>query len=268
MVAANPTVLSDFHKSSFSALGRTRDVYRMGTGPNVVVLSEMPGITPELVRFARGLVDRGFSVTIPHLFGKDGAQATNAAFRRTLLEVCVSREFTLLATNDASRVTKWLNELASHEHAAHGGAGVGVVGMCLTGGFALAMMMNPSVVAPVLSQPSLPAGKSPARRSALGVNDEQRAALVERAQAGQCVMGLRFTNDPLAAGERFAALRALLGDNFIGIEIDSSPGNEWNYPADAHSVLTGGQDFVPDSPTSRAMESVMSFFERNLNASA
>ena len=151
-------VLADFERSTFSALGRSRDVYRLGSGPTVLVLAEMPGITPLVASFARRVADRGFRVVMPHLFGSDGAEPTNKAYRASLWQVCVSREFTMFATKKASPVTKWLNELAHHEHRANGGPGVGVVGMCLTGGFALAMMVDAVIVAPVLSQPSLPFG--------------------------------------------------------------------------------------------------------------
>ena len=53
-----------------------------------------------------------------------------------------------------------------------------------------------------------------------------------------CVLGLRFTNDKMVPAERFAYLRRELGDNFLGVEIDSSPGNAGGHPLDAHSVLT------------------------------
>jgi dienelactone hydrolase len=260
------SVLSDFRRDTFTALGRTRDVYRMGEGPTVLVLSEMPGITPSVAAFARRVASRGLSVAMPHLFGTDGAEPTNAQFRRTLREVCVSREFTLFATSSPSSVTQWLTELAKADHQRTGGPGVGVVGMCLTGGFALAMMVDPVVVAPVLSQPSLPAPLGRRRaRADLGITDEQRRRVVARAQSGQCVIGLRFTGDALAPAERFAALRDLLGDKFIGVEIDSSPGNPWGYKEKAHSVLTEDLGENPDSPTTAALEQVLTFVADQLD---
>lgn len=258
------TTLQGFTSDSFTALGVTRPVYRAGHGPAVLVLAEMPGITPALLRFAQHLIDRGCSVVVPHLFGEDGAEATPKAFRRTTVEVCVSREFTLFALNRTSRVTQWLNELGRAEHARWGGPGVGVVGMCLTGGFALAMMVDPVVVAPVLSQPSLPIGRSPRRRAALGLSDADLTRAVERAQAGQCVLGARFTGDRLVPAERFASLRHALGNRFIGVEIDSSPGNPWHYPADAHSVLTGEYTADPTSPTAQWLEQVLDFVSSQL----
>jgi dienelactone hydrolase len=229
-----------------------------------MVIAEMPGITPSVANFARRVASEGFSVVMPHLFGRDGEGPSNKAFGRTLAQVCISREFTLLATKKSSSVTKWLTALAHAEHEAHGGPGVGVVGMCLTGGFALAMMIDPVVVAPVLSQPSLPLGKSAAAKSSVGLSDEEIIAVRRRAEAGTCVVGLRFTGDPLVPAERFDRLREILGEKFIGVEIDSSPNNEWGYPADAHSVLTEGQDNKAGSPATLALEQVMGFFSSNL----
>lgn len=257
-------LFAGFTQETFSALGKTRTVYRLGSGPAVVVLSEMPGITPSLLQFARSVAAQGMSVTIPHLFGRDGEPASNKAFLRTFREVCVSREFTLFATGSSSRITKWLNELARHEHQRNGGPGVGVIGMCLTGGFALAMMVDPVVVAPVLSQPSLPIGRSEKKRRDLAISEAEKAAVVARAANGVCVMGARFTNDKLSPGDRFAHLREVLGEAFIGVEIDSSEGNSWGYPLDAHSVFTDGQDGREGSPTTLAMNQLMEFFQSRL----
>lgn len=263
---ADSAVLADFSRTPFTALGRTRDVYRRGEGTAVLMLSEMPGITPLVAAFARGVAERGHTVVMPHLFGTDGAEPTGRAFRQSLRQVCVSREFTLFSMGKSSPVTRWLTELAKDEHARHGGPGVGVVGMCLTGGFALAMMVDPVVVAPVLSQPSLPASftKRSPKRADLGLSESERAAVAARAAAGQCVIGLRFSGDPLVPAERFAALRALLGERFIGVEIDSSAGNPWGYREKAHSVLTEDLGSDPSSPTGRALTQVLDFFDDQL----
>lgn len=260
----SPEVLQEFRKESFTALNRTRAVYRYGSGPNVLILSEMPGITPSLVAFAKRVAGQGLSVTLPHLFGRDGNGPSNGEFLKTFGEVCISREFTLFATGKSSRVTRWLNELAHHEHETNGGPGVGVIGMCLTGGFALAMMVDPVVVAPVLSQPSLPIGRKPAARRDLGISDDELARVKARTENGVCVQGYRFTGDKLSPGDRFQNLRSVLGDSFLGVEIDSSLNNEWGYPADAHSVFTEGQDHKPGSPTTSAMEQLLNFFSAQL----
>jgi dienelactone hydrolase len=256
-------VLSDFTVEPYRAEGKTRDVYYLGSGPAVLVLSEMPGITPLVAAFAREVASRGFRVVMPHLFGRDGAVPSNAEFARTLGKICVSREFTLFATKKASPITTWLLDLAKSEHAKNGGPGVGVIGMCLTGGFALAMMVDPVVVAPVLSQPSLPAGKK--GRHELGISDDDLSKVKARTEEGVCVLAYRFSGDKLAPGERFARLHEELGDAFIGVEIDSSEGNPWGYKEAAHSVLTEDLGSTPGSPTLQALESVLSFFDERLH---
>ena len=256
-------VLSDFTVEPYRAQGRTRDVYYLGSGPAVLDLSEMPGITPLVADFARTVASRGFRVVMPHLFGRDGAVPSNSEMFRSLAKICVSREFTMLATKRASPITTWLNELATSEHQKNGGPGVGVIGMCLTGGFALAMMVDPVVVAPVLSQPSLPVGKK--AKSELGISDDDLAKVKRRTEDGVCVLAYRFTGDKLAPEERFARLREELGDSFIGVEIDSSEGNPWGYKKAAHSVFTEDLGSTPGSPTLEALESVLNFFDQRLH---
>ena len=260
----SPANLADFQRDPFSARGTTRDVYRMGQGPAVVVLSEMPGITPLVAEFARRVAAQGLRVVMPHLFGNDGAAPTMAENLKTAAQVCISREFTLFASGRSSPVTAWLRDLANFEHERNGGPGVGIVGMCLTGGFALAMMVDPVVVAPVLSQPSLPA--SPFAKSDLGVSPRDLESIKRRTAEGVCVLAYRFSGDKKAPAERFERLRQELGDAFIGVEIDSSPSNPWGYPTNAHSVLTEHLGDRDGSPTRLALEQVMQFFVERLKA--
>lgn len=159
--------LSDFEVATFTADGVTHPIYRSGHGPAVIVMAEIPGITPKVADFARTVREAGFSVVLPDLFGTPGRDPNpdvhgRLGAARTMLKavgkICVSREFSLLATGKTSPVVAWLRQLAAHEHARCGGPGVGAVGMCLTGGFALAMATDERLLAPVLSQPSLPWG--------------------------------------------------------------------------------------------------------------
>jgi dienelactone hydrolase len=228
----------------------------------VLVISEAPGITPLLAEFSRRVADRGLRAVMPHLFGRDGAPATVPEALRSLGEICVSREFTLFAKHQASPVTSWLRDLARAEHERHGGPGVGVIGMCVTGGFALAMMVDPVVVAPVLAQPSLPVGRK--SKSELGVSGSDLIAIKERASHGVCLLGYRFTGDKKAPAERFARLQQELGDAFVGVEIDSSAGNPWGYPTNAHSVFTEALGEQEGSPTRQALEQVLTFFTERL----
>jgi dienelactone hydrolase len=243
---------------------RTRDVWVSGDGPGVLVMTEVPGISPEVIRFADRLVDRGMSVWLPHLFGEDGRPPTVGYIASTLARNCVSRDFAAFATGTTSPVIVWLRHLATHIHAEQGGPGIGAVGMCWTGGFALGLMVEESVIAPVLSQPSLPLPISGSRRRDIGLSPADRDALIARADAGVCVLGLRFTADPAVPAARFETLRALLGDNFIGVEIDSSKGNPHGNPKSAHSVLTEHLVDEDGHPTRAALDQVLDFFSERL----
>src|SRR4051812_40164430 len=148
--------LTAYTKTEFTYDGKNRAVYRRGSGPAVIVIAEIPGITPKVVEFADAVVDIGCTAVLPHLFGDPGKEPSGAAALQTMAFGCVSREFSTWATGRTSPVIAWLRALAATEHERCGGPGVGAVGMCFTGGFALAMATDPRLLAPVLSQPSLP----------------------------------------------------------------------------------------------------------------
>jgi dienelactone hydrolase len=260
-----PFALDGFEMKAFtSSKGRKRDVYRTGEGPAVIVIHEMPGITPLVAAFARRVADSGMTAVVPNLLGTAGRPLTIPYALTSLARACVSKEFTLLALNKTSPIVDYLRELAENEHHACGGPGVGAVGMCLTGGFALAMSVEPFVVAPVMSQPSLPFPTNAEHRRALGLSDEDFAVVQRRTAEDLCVMGLRFSGDSKSPAERFARLRETLGDKFIGVEIDSSPGNPWGYKKSAHSVLTEDYSDVATSPTRRALDGVLEFLTSRL----
>ena len=141
--------LSDFERRSVTLLDTTRTVYVAGQGPAVVVMAEMPGISPDVARFARWVRDAGFTVFLPSLFGVDGAYPTAEEGTRVLKRACISAEFQACAANVSSPVTQWLRALAAAAHRECGGPGVGAIGMCFTGNFALSMMLEKAVLAPV-----------------------------------------------------------------------------------------------------------------------
>jgi dienelactone hydrolase len=256
--------LQGFEHTTFTAEGDTRAVYRTGSGPAVIVISEIPGITPNVARFARFVADAGFTAVMPHVFGDDGRAVSNGYAAGSIARACISREFTVLALGKTSPITTWLRALAAHEHGRCGGPGVGAVGMCFTGGFALAMMVDDVVLAPVLSQPSLPFPVSKAHRRSIGVSEADTRRIQERALAGTCVLGLRFTGDKLSPPERFEHLRELLGDAFVAVELDSSPGNPHGHRKTAHSVLTEDLDDRPGTPTRAALDQVLEFLAKRL----
>src|SRR6202158_3307047 len=193
----------------------------MGSGPAVVVIAEIPGITPRVAEFGRKVAAIGCTAVLPHLFGEPGAEPSASTVVRSLAPACVSREFSVWALKKTSPVTVWLRALAAREHERCGGPGVGAVGMCFTGGFALAMMVDDTVVAPVLSQPSLPFPISKRHKADIGISDADLAKVKARVADGACLIGLRFTHDPFCFEARFETLRRELGAGFIAVELGS-----------------------------------------------
>jgi dienelactone hydrolase len=258
--------LSEFETFPFTHDGATRTVYKMGSGPGVVVMHEIPGITPEVERFARLVAADGFTVYLPHLFGTPEKPLSIPYAIGQIARACVSREFAVFAKNESSPITDWLRALCRKAHAECGGPGVGAIGMCLTGNFALALMVDEAVMAPVLSQPSLPFGLSAAHRAALHLAPQDLEVVKRRSASGCGVLGMRFTNDPMCPGERFATLRRELGAGFEAIEIDSSPGNPHGISRIAHSVVTN--DLVDEAghPTRQALDRVLGLFRERLRS--
>jgi dienelactone hydrolase len=266
-MADHAAELADFDETTFTHEGKTRTVYRMGTGPAVIVIHEMPGITPEVAGFGRRVAAAGFTAVLPALFGEPGKPLGAGYAARGLAWGCVSKEFSALATASTSPITVWVRALGAQMHEECGGPGIGAVGMCFTGGFALAMMVDDRLLAPVLSQPSLPFPLTRKHKADIGIGGDDLARVKERAAAGTCVLGLRFTADRAVPPERFETLRRELGDAFVAVEIDSGPGNPWGIKRIAHSVLTN--DFVdePGHPTREALDQVLALFSEKLLSS-
>jgi dienelactone hydrolase len=256
--------IAGFDQAPFTHQGRTYPVYRAGTGPAVIIIHEIPGIHPGMVSFAQRLLDGGYTVYLPSLFGRPGQPPATGAVLRSILQVCVSREFAILADRTSPVVT-WLRALAATAHRECGGPGVGAIGMCLTGGFALAMAVDPAVLAPVASQPGLPAPLTAAKRAAIGLDPTDLAQVKARTRSGLCLLGLRFSADRGCPAERFATLGRELGAAFEAVEIDSSPGNPHAIPTRAHAVLT--VDLVDEAghPTRAALDRVLGFLDQRLH---
>lgn len=231
----------------------SHDVYRRGQGPGIIVVHEIPGITPLVARFADELVDRGFTVAMPDLVGTPGRAPSPSYLATSMAKVCVSREFTTMALGRTSPIISWLRALGRSLHVEIGGPGIGAVGMCFSGGFALGMMVDDHVIAPVLSQPSLPFSVGRARGADLNLSPDDERIVVRRAQEGCQVLGLRFTGDKLV-GTRFDSLRALLGDAFIAVEFPSTKSSD-------HSVLT-------EHRQEEGVRQVIDFFEKKLSSPA
>ena len=117
----------------FSAAGFTHDVYRKGAGPGVVLIPEMPGAHPGVLALGDYLVDNGFTVAIPSLYGTPGAAAVRPAMVPILLRGCVAKEFAAFATNKDRPVSHYLRALARDLKEKTGSKGVGVIGQCFSG---------------------------------------------------------------------------------------------------------------------------------------
>jgi dienelactone hydrolase len=239
-------LLESWTAGSHTADGVTHPTYRKGSGPGVIVIHEIPGITPAVIAFGEEVVARGFTVVMPSLFGREQAPATVRESLRSIARICVSREFSMVALGRTTPVAAWLRSLARELHAELGGPGVGAVGMCMTGGFALAMLADAPVAAPVVAQPASPAPVGRARRADLGLSPADLESVKNKVAAGCQVLGLRYDADP-AVGTRFETLRRELGDNFIAVE----------FPGRQHSTLT-------EHRQQEAVDRVLSFFEEKL----
>jgi len=259
--------LEDFACRDITLNEATKRVYVAGKGPAVIVMTEMPGISPHVARFARWVRDAGFTVYMPSLFGRDGAVPDAEEGMATLQRACMSAEFRAMAANESSPVTQWLRALARLAHGECGGPGVGAIGMCFTGNFALTMMLEPSMLAPVLSQPSLPL-REPA---GLEIAPDELAAVRERLDRDDLtVLAYRFRGDKVCRAERFAAYAAALGDRFVGRELpDEAAGSEVSpffarHVPFPHSVVTQHLIDREGQPTTAARDEILAFFKARL----
>ncbi|WP_029584958.1 dienelactone hydrolase family protein [Bradyrhizobium sp. URHD0069] len=259
--------LEDFTRRDITLDDVSKGVYVAGSGPAVIVMTEMPGISPHVARFARWVRDAGFTVYMPSLFGRDGAVPGAEEGAAVFQHASVSAEFRALASNESSPVTKWLRSLARFAHGECGGPGVGAIGMCFTGNFALTMMLEPSVLAPVLSQPSLPLNNPAGIEIA---PDEVKAVRERLEREDLTVMAYRFEGDKFCMAQRFEAYAEVLGDRFIGRVLPDSAGNTDLAPffernaITPHSVVTAHLIDEAGQPTIAARDEILAFFRKRL----
>ena len=252
--------LADFERRDVTLNGITKRVYVAGKGPAVIVMAEMPGISAHVARFARFVRDAGFTVWMPALFGTEGGPISIVGGIGTMVKACISREFRAFAANESSPVTQWLRALAAHAHPLSGGKGVGAIGMCFTGNFALSMMLEPTMLAPVLSQPSLPMFKDGGMHIA---PDELAKVKARMDRENLTVLAYRFEGDRFCKAARFADYEAALGDRFQGRVLPDSaalPGT----PVGPHSVVTLHLIDRAGEPTRAAVDEILAFFRTRL----
>ena len=263
MPAAPVSDLTGWVRSPFTGAGITYDCFEKGAGPGVVLIPELPGITPEVLGLADHLVDEGFTVVVPSPFGVPGRPMSLGYVAGAVARTCVSAEFRAFATDAHRPITDYLRAVASDLAARTPGSGVGVIGMCFTGGFALAVAVEESVLAAVASQPAAPFPLGAARIRDPGLSAAELDRVAERAASGEvCALGLRFSADRASGRPRFDGLKARLGDAFEVIELDSSPGNAGGFGPNAHSVLT--REVREGNPAFAARERVVAFLRERL----
>ncbi|MEV5965469.1 dienelactone hydrolase family protein [Kribbella sp. NPDC051952] len=266
MTAAPSSDLAGWQRAPFTGAGLTYDCFEKGSGPGVVLIPEIPGLSPEVLGLGDHLVSEGFTVVIPSPFGTPGRAMSMGYVLTTVARLCVAKEFRAFATNAQRPITQYLRAVATDLAVRTPGRGVGVIGMCFTGGFALATAVEDVVNAPVLSQPSVPFPISGRMRRDPGVSEAELEIVKERTRTdGLCLLGLRFSADRAAAPARFATLRAQLGDAFEVIELDSTPGNPDGYGRSAHAVLTAEVREQPPNSAFAARARTVEFLKARLN---
>jgi dienelactone hydrolase len=267
MTAAPSSDLAGWQRAPFSGAGLTYDCFEKGAGPGVVLIPEIPGLTPEVLGFGEHLVGARFTVVIPSPFGTPGRPESVGYAMGVLARLCVMKEFRCFAANAERPITQYLRAVAIDLAGRTPGRGVGVIGMCFTGGFALATAVEDVVKAPVLSQPSTPFPVTARMRRDPGLSEAELKVVKERTRTdGLCLLGLRFSQDRMSPTARFATLRAQLGDALEVIELDSAPGNPDGYGKSAHSVLTAEVREQPPNSALAARTRTVEFLKEHLTA--
>jgi dienelactone hydrolase len=259
--------LEDFEPRKLTFDNITKMVHVSGTGPAVIVIPEVPGISPHVARFARWVREAGFTVYMPSLYGRDGEPVDLDIGQAIFKRVCISAEFRAFGAGGSAPVTQWLRALARFAHGESGGPGVGAIGMCFSGNFALSMMMEPSMLAPVLAQPALPLDDDAGLQIA---PDELEVVRKRLDDEDLTVMAYRFEGDRFCKSQRFAAYKEALGDRFVGRVLPDSAANR-DIPEffekvvqTPHNVVTIHLIDEAGQPTQQARDEILAFFVQRL----
>lgn len=246
--------IDGYEEFSFEHAGTEKSVFMKGTGPGILIMHEITGMVEQCVRLADFIAARGFTVFLPLLFGGPNIPYSKIRTAFFTARICVSREILAFAADQDSPIAAWLRALAREiRRRRPQGRGVGVIGMCLTGGFTINLMLEDDVLAPVACQPGLPFTTFGAARESLSVGpDSLRGAVARSTQVP--LLCFRFDGDRISRREQFQRLEREFGSGMEGHTL----------PGDGHATLT--IDFVdqPGHPTHQARERILQFFQERL----
>jgi dienelactone hydrolase len=211
---------------------------------------------------------------VPWLFGPLGVRAP----LRNGIRLCVSREFANLRGGVSSPITTWLRALTAYIAKHSGAPRVGAIGMCLTGAFAIPLIIDPHVVAAVAAQPAAPLSPlftafgigHEMHLSRLNVSDGEIAAARARLEAGQAhLLSVRCRSDRICPRAKIERLRREFP---VGLEIrEYAQLDERNCLGERpHATFTKEYRLAPNAPVEhysrRAFADLVAFLDQHLRA--
>ena len=181
----------------------------------IIVVHELPGMTKPFLCYCIKMANQGFKVYAPLMFGKMGKAKSSLQ----MLSLCISSEFRKLYWRNQtegqpeSQFTRWVLHLAGVVSSRHESRKVGVIGMCLTGSFALVTFAEPAVNSVVCCQPAFPF----VFRESLGLTKTQQCNVrreVNKLGAG-CAQGYRYKNAPLSRQSHVDSTVSFMNDDGV-----------------------------------------------------
>ena len=263
MVIDEDDDLHGFDKKNLQADGMRFDYLVSQTGLEpVILMHELPSITPQVMYFARVITGAGFKVYLPSFLGRPGKVPNLIDQGWAVTQACVRSEFGALVSGDQTRrAVKWVRALAQTASGGRPGS-VGVIGLCLTGGFALAAAVDPAVGAAMACEPSLPVKHD----SHIDLSPENQRAL--RARLDQDAVGAlvyRFEGDVLSPCPRLRRYGETLGPRLRSRCIpDTAADPEFKSRYDHHSVMTNHLLEGPGSLTQAARDELIAVLQWRL----